>query len=596
MRDNPSTFFARTFHPDEANQAFTTGRLLETGRYEYRPDDHHGPTLYYAAAAIQKAAGHNTLATLDGTLLRCTPLLFAVLALVFGFLAIRKVAKPVGAFAGWLAPCIFALLLGTSPIFAFFATDFIQEMLLACFSLMMFWAGVGYVHAKVLGASCLVLGAEQEHKRESNVPSTKHQAPSTNLKPGTWALFFGIAAGLAFATKETSLITFAAAGLAGIPLAWRFRKDMRFETRDAVLALAGFALTAILFYSSFAANWQGVYNAFIAAPLSYLHRAAGDAASTGAGWHVHPWWQYLKWLFADEHGFLAFFIICGTGMGLFARFGWLALRPGAKEKINHSLMRTFLFALIYAFALLALYSSVPYKTPWCALQMHTGLLLAALLGFAATSDVFTAASSLAPPPGWPTAWKAGASWWQAHPRLLKAISAMPLAIAAAILLLGNTRDLARIARDPDSKDIPYNYASASPEVQQLAAVVANAMAVPSAKCLVPGAELKCQDLRESNAQSTEHQAPGTEHQAPFIAVALPPADTWPFPWYNRPYEPQTGYWTSFDDLKQLAAGGSKPTVVIVPMTEGHLVQPLFPHLKHTKRFYMRHGVRVRVFW
>ena len=128
MRDNPPSIFARTFHPDEANQAFTTGRLLETGRYEYRPDDHHGPTLYYAAAAIQKAAGHNTLATLDGTLLRCTPLLFAVLALVFGFLAVRKVAKSVGAFAGWLAPCLFALLLGTSPVFAFFATDFIQEM------------------------------------------------------------------------------------------------------------------------------------------------------------------------------------------------------------------------------------------------------------------------------------------------------------------------------------------------------------------------------------------------------------------------------------------------------------------------------------
>ena len=62
--------FARTFHPDEANQAFTTGRLLETGRYEYRPDDHHGPTLYYAAAAIQKAAGHDTLATMDGSLVK----------------------------------------------------------------------------------------------------------------------------------------------------------------------------------------------------------------------------------------------------------------------------------------------------------------------------------------------------------------------------------------------------------------------------------------------------------------------------------------------------------------------------------------------
>ena len=86
--------YDRTFHPDEANQAFTTGRLLETGRYTYQPQDHHGPTLYYAAAAIQKAAGHDTLATMDGTLLRCTPLLFAVLALVFGFLTIRKLVKP----------------------------------------------------------------------------------------------------------------------------------------------------------------------------------------------------------------------------------------------------------------------------------------------------------------------------------------------------------------------------------------------------------------------------------------------------------------------------------------------------------------------
>ena len=36
----------RTFHPDEANQALTTGRLLETGMYVYNPRDHHGPTLY----------------------------------------------------------------------------------------------------------------------------------------------------------------------------------------------------------------------------------------------------------------------------------------------------------------------------------------------------------------------------------------------------------------------------------------------------------------------------------------------------------------------------------------------------------------------
>ena len=75
--------FDRTFHPDEANQAFTTGRLLETGQYAYQPQDHHGPTLYYAAAALQRAAGHADTASLDGTLLRCTPLVFASLALAY---------------------------------------------------------------------------------------------------------------------------------------------------------------------------------------------------------------------------------------------------------------------------------------------------------------------------------------------------------------------------------------------------------------------------------------------------------------------------------------------------------------------------------
>ena len=130
----------RTFHPDEANQAFTTGRLLETGAYRYDPRDHHGPTLYYAAAAIQKAAGNDSTATLDGALLRCTPLLFSVLTLVFCFLSLRKIFKRASGKAGSLMPSILALLLATSPIFVFFATDFIQEMLLAAFTAMMFFS------------------------------------------------------------------------------------------------------------------------------------------------------------------------------------------------------------------------------------------------------------------------------------------------------------------------------------------------------------------------------------------------------------------------------------------------------------------------
>ena len=348
----------RTFHPDEANQAFTAGRLLETGRYEYRPDDHHGPTLYYAAAALQKAAGRNDLATMDGTLLRCTPLLFAALALVFAFISIRKLARgSLRAPYGWFVPAMGALLLGTSPIFVFFATDFIQEMLLACFTMMMLWAGVGYF--KVPGASCFVPGAKLKHKdgRESNAPSAK-------IKPGTWALFFGIAAGLAFATKETSIISFIAAAIAGWCALANGKQLARNRPESTALQavlpqavlLAGlaFLLTSILLFSSFASNWQGVYNAFIAAPLSYLGRAAGSAASAGAADHVHPWWQYLKWLFFP---------------------GWqFSALPLAALFLATFRRRSFIHW--YALIVFALYSIIPYKTPWCALQLLAPLAVA----------------------------------------------------------------------------------------------------------------------------------------------------------------------------------------------------------------------------
>ena len=493
--------FDRTFHPDEANQAFTTGHLLETGRYTYQPQDHHGPTLYYAAAAIQRAAGHTNTATLDGTLLRCTPLVFAVLGLVFGFVALKRLTKSI------VPGLMFALLLGTSPFFAFFATDFIQEVLLASFLLIMFWAGAGYLR------------------------------PGAKWKRGTWALFFGTAAGLAFATKETCLISFAAAAFATVPfLVKRLTLEkLRAHARDGILAVLGFLIVACILYSDFGRDFHGVYNAFIAAPLSYLGRAAGNAtASTGANWHVHPWWQYALWLFLANPCLLALFMfICPAA--------WMLRRRTTESTFN-----AFQFACSYALVTLAIYSLIPYKTPWCAVQIEVPLVLAVVLGLVCVAEVF-------PSRRW-----------------------LPLAVLPGLLLFeNNIPALIHMNRDPDSTANPCNYAAASPEVKELAATVATAM-------------------------ESQNQKPET----PFIAVALPAADTWPFPWYNRPYESQTGYWISFEDLVALQKAGVKPSVVIVPMEEGHLVQPLFPHLTHTKRFYMRpriperqvKGMRVRVFW
>lgn len=512
VRDKGMSILNRTFHPDEANQAFTTGRLLETGVYRYDPKDHHGPTLYYAAAAIQKAAGNNSTTTLDGSLLRCTPILFAVIALGFCFLGLCKLLRKHS--ARKLQATAFTLLLTTSPIFAFFATDFIQEMLLAAFTAMMLWAAVGY---------------------------TTRNEYSGKIKSGTWALMFGIGAGLSFATKETSVLTFAATAATSILLLVRSRvlrdrarifppaADTAKASSHIFLAVAGFTLTSILFYSSFASNWQGVYNAFVAAPMSYIHRAAGDAVSEGAAYHVHPWWQYLKWLFGANPCFAAF-TVCGICFGIFSCLG----RRKDVETPSTARM-AFIASLIYSIVIAALYSAIPYKTPWCALQLHIPLLLCGFLGLV----LFAAPGGI---------------------RVLAAIFITMMLFGENCLLL------AQMWRDPDSKSIPYNYASASPQVKDMAQLIESIAS------------------KEKNAGKC------------FIAVALPPEDTWPLPFYLRNINSNVGYWTRFEELEILAALNRKPDVVVVPAEQGHLVQPLFPHLKNTKRFEMRHRVRIRVFW
>ncbi len=574
----------RTFHPDEANQAFTTGRLLETGTYSYNPQDHHGPTLYYAAASLQKAAGHNSTATLDPTLLRCTPLLFAILALVFGALAVRKITGRL-----WHG-LLFSILLGTSPIFVFFATDFIQEMLLAAFTMMMLWSAFGML--KSLKVEKFKSSALDVDRNSTAQPSTLN-SQSSKLKPGTWALLLGIAAGLAFATKETVLLTFAAAGLAGLPFLWCVRKDLRLETRDVTLSILGFALTAALFYSSFGTSWQGVYNAFIAAPLSYIHRAAGDAASQGAAAHVHPWWQYLYWMFGVNWRF--------TALPLLAAFA-VTFRP-----------RSFLH--LYTIALLLIYSFIPYKTPWCALQIVLPLAIAPCTFLPIIGG-----------------------------GVRNRIAVVLIALSIGLNIVG----VLTINRNPDSKEIPYNYASASPQVQDLAALIIDKLAssqsrgfsygntdspskiegvaagrgsmtgdgiIPprpfGALPLSQGESSTCHpqlfDITEKSDSLTVGQFDGSDTNQPpnyqttkpsnfFVAVALPPEDTWPLPFYLRSIKDNIGYWTQFGELEALAGLGRKPTVVVVPAEEGHLVQPLFPYLKNTKRFEMRPRVRVRVFW
>ena len=82
----------RPMHCDEANQAAKAGLLLETGRYDYDPQDHHGPSLYWLTLPALRLRGVESFAASSEADYRIVPVAFGV-----GMVA---VAAPAGRWAG----------------------------------------------------------------------------------------------------------------------------------------------------------------------------------------------------------------------------------------------------------------------------------------------------------------------------------------------------------------------------------------------------------------------------------------------------------------------------------------------------------------
>ena len=159
----------RPMHHDEANQAVKFGALLERGEYRYDAHDHHGPTLYYLTLPAASLRGQATLASLDERTLRGVTAVFGAATILLLPLLSAGIGRTAVAASAWL--------LALSPAMVFYSRMFIQESLFACFTLA-FVIAVGRV------------------------------ATGGGL---AWSTLAGVAAGLAVATKETSVIVLPAA-------------------------------------------------------------------------------------------------------------------------------------------------------------------------------------------------------------------------------------------------------------------------------------------------------------------------------------------------------------------------------------------------
>ena len=391
----------RPMHHDEANQAVKFGTLLEKGEYRYDPADHHGPTLYYLTLPAAWARGQKTLSSLDETTLRLIPALFGIgLLLLFLFLK-RELGRP--------AVLLGALFAALSPALTYYSRFYIQESLFVFFSIF-FMTAVGKY------AAC---------------PSAR------------WAAAAGVAAGLAFATKETSIFVFIAAaiGLAAGLLCRRPWKAGAVLCRPSlghlVLAAAAAAATAFVFFSSFLKNPRGPLEA-LTAFTTYASRGLG------ADVHAQPWFYYLKTLIWTKSDGIVWSegIILGLALvGIIAAFTRMKRRDESGFWPVYLVVST----LVLAFA----YSAISYKTPWNLAVFQSGFAVLAGIGASALVNAV-------------------------RPRIGRAAVLLLILIGAAQLGRQNLSADFRYPADPRN---PYAYAQTSPDflrlvdrVRQLAAI------------------------------------------------------------------------------------------------------------------------------
>ncbi len=338
----------RPLHNDEAVNASKLATLWESGIYRYDPDEYHGPTLHYLSLPFLWLSPAKTQADLTDSELRwVTVACGTALVLLLMFLT-----DGLG-----FAACIWAgLFLAVSPAQVFYSRYFIHEMPLVFFTLLTLVSAWRYLRSP---------------------------------HPG-WALLAGCGLGLMGATKETFVLSLAAAGPA--LLVCRFWDDRspalaggkassegivgvhvwggRF-LRHGALALVAAFVVAEIFFTSFGTNPGGLLDSFKTF-RPWFHRAAGASP------HLHSWGFYLERLiwFHPVRGTLrseALILVLAVG-GCVASFSnrrvW-GFHPGLAR-----------FLAVHTLCLTALYSFISYKTTWCLLNFWLGMILLAGLGAA----------------------------------------------------------------------------------------------------------------------------------------------------------------------------------------------------------------------
>jgi len=266
-------------------------------------------------------------------------------------------------------------------------------------------------------------------------------------------------------------------------------------------ALGAAIVPALLLYSSFLRNPAGLVDSVTAFSI-YIQRGIEP------GGHGEPWYSYLQTLAWSSSGGLVFtdalvLILAGAGIVYAVARRRTAFWP--------------LFLGLYTVGTAALYSAIPYKTPWNILPFYMGLVLMAGIGAAALVE-------------------------RARPRPVR-VALVVVLVAAGWQLAGQSRRASfQYPTDPRN---PYAYVHTSPDFVRLASRVHHLAAVhPDGRGML-------------------------------VEVLAGPYEQWPFPWYARDLT-RVGYWTRADEAGPLAgapvilASGENVTAVEAAVGDGYV--------------------------
>ena len=413
---------ARPMHTDEAVNAYIVGQMLAGEPFIYDAQDRHGPALAALALPASRMQGARAFRDLTESELRIVPVVAGtVTILLFG------TAIDMFGFANCL---LAAALFAVAPLPVYYDRYFIHESLFC---------------AATFG---LILASWHAWKQRS----------------AGYGALAGACAALMLACKETAVLHFLALGVAAV-LCWFLggRGTTRIESavwKSALAAAVSFAVVFVALLTWFGRNWKALPAFFQAGPL-LLGRAGGQG-------HEKPFWYFARLLTSGWSGPM---IVCFGCVGLIlifrdrdaAAYRWIA---------------------IYGLILGLIYSAIPYKTPWLALNCWLPITLC------------TASAAVCV-----------GRWSVKRWGKLTATSALCiLAIVAVIVVAHDTR--ARVFRYPADERNPYAYAHTSEDILGLSQEIA--------------------DWGRQNGV--------TEPRISVIA-----SDAWPLPWYLRRFS-SVGFW------------------------------------------------------